>query len=710
MIELPNLDDQRFSDIVEAAKRRIPVIFPEWTDFNEHDPGITMIELFAWLKEMQQYYLNRLSDSSYENMLRMLGVEIDRETPARAEVKFSDPPELVMKGARAVGGDGTVFISEESFRREAFRLGRIYLEAAGSFHDVTELMLDKDADVYPFGSVRNRDNRRLYIGFEVIDERFFKDGAKLVFAVADKCSVARNPAYEGCRRPRETVWEYSTAKGFRPCTAVADKTLDLSFSGEIRLHTERDLAAFGGEGKLPAGTYFRVSLAAFGCEDTPALRGIYTDNLYLTQMRRGSDYVDLLYDGAPMVVSDELAISGLSYVLVRDTDGWRYAEEATVVSHHDGCVVDIAECPIIPAMDGAPNVRVIFAEEPFGRSKMFHSSNGLPNQSFSIEADEDVLTESLRIMAAQTSPRGETLWLDYSFVDSLALAGPYDRAFTYDRDRRMIVFGDNENGEVPGRGDDSIMVISCAYTRGSRGNLRRGNLSVLNSVAGEYGIEQVEDATGGGDRETLYQAMDRLKLSLNQCTKAVSAEDYRTLALTTPAVRIADAKAIPCFDPDLPNASAEKLANTVTLAVLPYSGDEYPLPDESFLAAVRDHLENYRMITTYLKVTAPIYVQVNISAEVKSSIRDTAPICRRAEEAVRALYSSFSTGGAKFGEPITESSIITEINRVEGVLTVDRVQIHIDDSRCYRDRHGRIVIPPHAIARPGRIHITVLEP
>ena len=710
MIKLPNLDDQRFSDIVEAAKRRIPVIFPEWTDFNEHDPGITMIELFAWLKEMQQYYLNRLSDSSYENMLRMLGVEIARETPARAEVKLSDPPEFIMKGARAVGGDGTVFVSETAFRREPFRLGRIYLESAGSFHDVTELMLDKDADVYPFGSIRNEDRRRLYIGFDIIDERFYEEGAKFVCAVSDTCPVPRNPAYEGCRRPRETVWEYSTAEGFRPCAAVADQTLDLSFSGEIRLYAERDLAPSDAEGKLPRGNYFRVSLAGSGCEDMPALRGIYTNNLFLTQMNRGSDYVDLLYDGAPLEVSDDLLVSGLSYVLVRDRDGWRYAEEATIVSHHDGAVVDIADCRIIPIRDGEPNVRVIFADEPFGRSKMFHSSNGLPDQRFSIEADEDVLTESLRIMVAQTAPHGETLWLDYRFVDSLALAGPYDRVFTYDRDRRMIVFGDNENGEVPGRGDDAIMVISCAYTRGSRGNLRRGNLTALNSAAGEYGIQQTEDAAGGGDRETLFQAMDRLKLSLSQCTKAVSAEDYRTLAFHTPAVRLADAKAIPCFDPDLPNASADKLANTVTLAVLPYSGDEYPLPDESFLAAVREHLEEYRMITTYLKVTAPIYVQVDISAEVQSTIRDTAAISRRVEEAVRALYSSYASGGAKFGEPITENAVIAAINRVEGILSVDRIQIHMDDSRCYRDKHGRIVIPPHAIARPGRIHMTVLEP
>ena len=74
MISLPKLDDQNYAEIVEAAKRRIPVIFPEWTDFNEHDPGITVIELFAWLKEMQQYTLDRIPDSTREAMLRLAGV------------------------------------------------------------------------------------------------------------------------------------------------------------------------------------------------------------------------------------------------------------------------------------------------------------------------------------------------------------------------------------------------------------------------------------------------------------------------------------------------------------------------------------------------------------------------------------------------------------------------------------------------------------
>ena len=39
MLNTPNLDDQRFEEIVEEAVRSIPYVYPEWTDHNASDPG-----------------------------------------------------------------------------------------------------------------------------------------------------------------------------------------------------------------------------------------------------------------------------------------------------------------------------------------------------------------------------------------------------------------------------------------------------------------------------------------------------------------------------------------------------------------------------------------------------------------------------------------------------------------------------------------------
>lgn len=77
-IKLPNLDDRTFADLVAEAHTMIPVHAPEWTNHNESDPGITLVELFAYLTEMQIYRLNRVTDANVCAFLKLIdGVERD---------------------------------------------------------------------------------------------------------------------------------------------------------------------------------------------------------------------------------------------------------------------------------------------------------------------------------------------------------------------------------------------------------------------------------------------------------------------------------------------------------------------------------------------------------------------------------------------------------------------------------------------------------
>ncbi len=69
---LPDLDDRRYADLVEEARALIPSYAPEWTNHNPSDPGITLIELFAWLSEMLIYRLNRVSDDNLRTFLKLL--------------------------------------------------------------------------------------------------------------------------------------------------------------------------------------------------------------------------------------------------------------------------------------------------------------------------------------------------------------------------------------------------------------------------------------------------------------------------------------------------------------------------------------------------------------------------------------------------------------------------------------------------------------
>jgi predicted phage baseplate assembly protein len=84
----PNLDDRRFQDLVDDAKRLVQQRCPEWSDHNVHDPGVTMIELFAWMTDQLLYRLNRVPDLNYIKFLELIGVELFPPTAARAPVTF----------------------------------------------------------------------------------------------------------------------------------------------------------------------------------------------------------------------------------------------------------------------------------------------------------------------------------------------------------------------------------------------------------------------------------------------------------------------------------------------------------------------------------------------------------------------------------------------------------------------------------------------
>ena len=82
------LDDRHFQDIVDQAKSLIPHYCPEWTDHNVSDPGVTLVELFAWMTDMLLYRVNQTPDKMYVKFLELIGVRLEPPRSARAPVTF----------------------------------------------------------------------------------------------------------------------------------------------------------------------------------------------------------------------------------------------------------------------------------------------------------------------------------------------------------------------------------------------------------------------------------------------------------------------------------------------------------------------------------------------------------------------------------------------------------------------------------------------
>lgn len=173
----PNLDDRTYDQIVEEAIRLIPRYCPEWTNHNPSDPGITLIELFAWMTEMMLYRLNKVPDKNYLTLLDAIGIRLRPPQPARAIVTF-DLAQGSQKGQTIPAGTQISTMQTESQSAIIFEtaddlfVSNVNLIQAVSRNgeltsDHTDLISGDHGPFEIFGGV-NRVDRYLYME----DERF----------------------------------------------------------------------------------------------------------------------------------------------------------------------------------------------------------------------------------------------------------------------------------------------------------------------------------------------------------------------------------------------------------------------------------------------------------------------------------------------------------------------------------------------------------
>lgn len=170
-VPLPNLDDRTWVDLVDEGRSLIPLYSPDWTDHNVHDPGITLIELFAWVAEMDIYQLNRVSDEHKRKFLALVGITPQFPRAAQTVLGFifkigPQPPRLEAS---------TEFAGKDSFGRETrFRilesldlargqLKAIQIKDSTGFHDATEQWRRGDS-FGAFGAIPET-GAALYLGF-----------------------------------------------------------------------------------------------------------------------------------------------------------------------------------------------------------------------------------------------------------------------------------------------------------------------------------------------------------------------------------------------------------------------------------------------------------------------------------------------------------------------------------------------------------------
>src|SRR3954451_7716942 len=87
---IPTIDDRDYRQILAEVRARIPVHNPEWTNFNDADPGMTLLQLFAFMTENLLYRANQVPDRNRLVFLKLLGIPLRPATAAQGVVTISN--------------------------------------------------------------------------------------------------------------------------------------------------------------------------------------------------------------------------------------------------------------------------------------------------------------------------------------------------------------------------------------------------------------------------------------------------------------------------------------------------------------------------------------------------------------------------------------------------------------------------------------------
>ena len=247
-----DLDDKTFDELIKEALSRIPTYAPEWTDYNVHDPGITFIELFAWLAEMQIYRLNRISDRNYRKFLKLMGIpSLKTARPAEVDLTFSSDRVKtvpVLEGTKVaamdlISGEDIIFETKRNLNVVDSELRAILSRFKNDELSVDNLEANENENVYYY-AFRHKPEAGdgLYLGFS---KSLTGTGVTLAFYLyeGDIPGTGRDDQEKPEVYPSAILnWEYYTDKGdggwkdddrWRRVEEVKDETGHLALSGKV---------------------------------------------------------------------------------------------------------------------------------------------------------------------------------------------------------------------------------------------------------------------------------------------------------------------------------------------------------------------------------------------------------------------------------------------------------------------------------------------
>jgi predicted phage baseplate assembly protein len=645
------LDPRNYQDLVDEARTRAGRRCPEWTDHNVSDPGMTLIDQFAWMTDVLLYRVNRIPERLHWKLLELLGVRRRPPTAAHTLLRFrlAAPPvtKLVIPAGTEVAtkpGDehpAVVFAVSTAATVPVLRLAAVTLWRSDALTaiDVT------DGVARPVGSDREafsvlpQPGDALYLGFAT-------SPARLILQVHVTSTEARGGGIDPDLPP--VVWEVPHADGRwePPVEVLSESTGGFNYpTGTTELQLPQDCA-----------------------QATVGGRRMYWVRCRLLDRPPGDDR----YVNPPRL--EEISVNAIG--VLAD------ARHAMLVSSEE-----------LGTSDGTAGQTFRVLHAPTLRLG--------PGELLEVSDREHVVWERWRLRDTFADSRPNDHHFRFDPAIGEVQLGPAIRELD----------GWRQHGAVPPKGA-KLRMSRYRHGGGALGNVQRGRLTILRKpIAGVATVTNPLPARGGTEVEPRPAARLRAADELRTRYRAVTADDFETIALRASA-RVARAR---CVKPAPGEAVAVRILPGSARPEGPLDPDELVAPEDLRLEVLHELEACCLLGTSvHVTPVALRGVTVAVEVEVSPSA-DPGDVEARVRTALHAYLNPLVGGdlntviggragsgdGWEWGRPLSEGELRPLLRSVSGVEAITILRLYETDLAS-----GKPIEPPlrgQLVLEPGEL-------
>lgn len=702
-LTIPTISDQKYRDILQEARTRIPVHTPEWTNHNESDPGITLLELFAFMTENLLYRANLIPKRNRLKFLSLLGIPLKPASPAEGlveirnergpfqtvtlsngvEMRAGEVPFVTTMGLDVLPIEGHVY-AKQRLGTQPEDVKTYYRELYASFKGSPA----SEFDLYQTTLVQG--------GVDPIDVAGTVDQSLWIALL-----LRENDKPSGSPQNVEPLKQAVRQQ-------LAGKTLNIGVVPSVKEDRRRLLPGqAGGEDARHLLTFEMPKPGLLATDRVPTYVAI--------ESRADTDV--FLYPGIVQVtLPGESSLTTWTELdpLEAGVGDFPPALDDTTLNNRLVTWIRLKPSTAVQASFEWVGINTVpVRQRTHIAGELLQEGTGEPDQ-VRILSQRPVIPESVIVTVTRAGEsRKQERW---TLIDDLMNAGP--EVPTVDsrippgvktklNPRVNVCLLNPESGELRfGDGTHGARLPLGAIVRveydtsvGREGNVNEGAINTSPALPPGLKVSNPVRTWGGAEAETVAEGEKHITRYLQHRDRMVTAEDFITIVRRTPGVDINRVEVLPAFNPDLQPNEPGDAPGAVTLMVIPQYDrvqPDAPVPDRLFLDAICRYIHPRRLLTTDLFLRGPVYRDLWVSIGLDVRAGESAATVREAVKRAVALYlspmasESLSpeeeealgrvrelTGGR--GWPLRKAVVrlemVTVASRVPGVLLVNEVLV-----------------------------------